>query len=120
VYVKAFPGPGAKIQVSNDGGTDPVWRRDGRELFYRNGDRMMAVAVSGDQAFGRPQELWRGEYSPGMSTSCGAPGLTSSNYDVTPDGRRFLMIRDEDDLATTSNTVVLVVGFAREMRGRTA
>jgi serine/threonine-protein kinase len=120
VYVKAFPGPGAKIQVSNDGGTDPVWRRDGRELFYRNGDRMMAVAVAGTNAFGRPQELWRGPYSPGMSTSCGAPGLTSSNYDVTPDGQRFLMIRDEDDLATVSNTVVLVVGFAREMRGRTA
>ena len=120
VYVKAFPGPGAKIQVSNDGGTDPVWRRDGRELFYRNGDRMMAVAVSGDNAFGRPQELWRGPYSPGMSTSCGAPGLTSSNYDVTPDGQRFLMIRDEDDLATVSSTVVLVAGFAREMRGRTA
>jgi hypothetical protein len=120
VYVKAFPGPGAKVQVSNDGGTDPVWRRDGRELFYRNGDRMMAVAVSGDNAFGRPRELWRGPYSPGMSTSCGAPGLTSSNYDVTPDGQRFLMIRDEDDLATVSNTVVLVVGFAREMRGRTA
>ena len=120
VYVKAFPGPGAKIQVSNDGGTDPVWRRDGRELFYRNGDRMMAVAVSGGNVFGRPQELWRGAYSPGMSTSCGAPGLTSSNYDVTPDGQRFLMIRDEDDLATASSTIVLVVGFAREMRGRTA
>ena len=120
VYVKAFPGPGAKIQVSNDGGTDPVWRRDGRELFYRNGDRMMAVAVSGSNGFGRPQELWRGPYSPGMSTSCGAPGLTSSNYDVTPDGQRFLMIRDEDDLSTASNTIVLVVGFAREMRGRTA
>jgi eukaryotic-like serine/threonine-protein kinase len=37
VYVQAFPGPGAKIQVSADGGTDPVWRRTGEELFYRNG-----------------------------------------------------------------------------------
>ena len=122
VYVNAFPGPGAKIQVSNDGGTDPVWRRDGRELFYRNGDRMMVVAISPASTFagGRPQELWRGPYSPGMSTSCGAPGLTSSNYDVTPDGQRFLMIRDEDDVTSTSSTVVLVIGFAREMRGRTA
>jgi serine/threonine-protein kinase len=122
VYIKAFPGPGAKVQVSNAGGIDPVWRRDGRELFYRNGDRMMAVTVTPGDAFvgGRPVELWRGPYSPGMSTSCGAPGLTSSNYDVTPDGQRFLMIRDEDDLRTTSRSLVLVMNFAREMRGRTA
>jgi Tol biopolymer transport system component len=46
VYVQAFPGPGAKIQVSNDGGTDPVWRRTGGELYFRNGDQMMAVSVS--------------------------------------------------------------------------
>ena len=77
VYVKGFP-TGAKIQISNDGSFDPVWRRDGRELFYRNGDRMMAVAVAVGDSFdaGRPQELWRGPYSPGMSSSCGAPGLT--------------------------------------------
>ena len=43
MYVQAFPGPGAKIQLSSESGTDPVWRRDGRELFYRNGDSMMAV-----------------------------------------------------------------------------
>jgi eukaryotic-like serine/threonine-protein kinase len=122
VYVKAYPGPGAKVQISNQGGIDPVWRRDGRELFYRSGDRMMAVTVSPGDVFSstRPVELWRGPYSPGMSTSCGAPGLTSSNYDVTPDGQRFLMIRDEDDVTMTSNTVVLVVDFAREMRGRTS
>jgi tRNA A-37 threonylcarbamoyl transferase component Bud32 len=120
VYVKAYPGPGAKVQISNGGGIDPVWRRDGRELFYRSGDRMMAVTVSPGDVFSstRPVELWRGPYSPGMSTSCGAPGLTSSNYDVTPDGQRFLMIRDEDDVTATPNTVVLVVDFAREMRGR--
>ena len=61
VYVKAFPN-GGKIQVSNDGGNDPVWRRDGRELFYRNADRMIAVPVSAGDRFdaGRPQELWRG------------------------------------------------------------
>lgn len=46
VYVQAFPGPGAKIQVSNDGGTDPVWKRSGGELYFRDGDKMMAVTVS--------------------------------------------------------------------------
>jgi eukaryotic-like serine/threonine-protein kinase len=116
VYVKGFP-TGAKIQISIDGGNDPVWRRDGRELFYRNADRMMAVPISLGDTFdaGRPEELWRGPYSHGMSSSCGAPGLSSSNYDVTPDGQRFLMIQDEDVTTTSSDRVVLVLGFAQEL-----
>jgi hypothetical protein len=66
-------------KFSPSGGFDPVWRRDGRELFYRNGDRMMAVPVAVGDSFdaGRPQESWRGPYSLGISSSCGAPGLTS-------------------------------------------
>ncbi|MGH7553418.1 MAG: hypothetical protein ACREMQ_10390, partial [Longimicrobiales bacterium] len=117
VYVQAFPGPGPKAQVSSDGGTDPVWRRDGRELFYRNGDSMMVVPVAATPAFsaGRPQELWRGIYSQGMSSSCGAPGLTSSNYDVTADGLRFLMIQDDDIELETSRQMVLVQGWADEL-----
>jgi hypothetical protein len=118
VYVQAFPGPGPKVQVSSDGGTDPVWRRDGGELFYRSGDSMMVVSVPPGAAFsaGRPQELWKGSYSHGMSSSCGAPGLTSSNYDVTADGRRFLMIRDDDIESETSREIVLVQGWADELR----
>ena len=116
VYVQAFPGPGPKIQISNDGGTDPVWKRAGSELFYRNGDSMMAVAVSTAPNFsaGRPQELWKGHYSHGMSSSCGAPGLTSSNYDVTPDGQRFLMVKDEDQ-DITSKQIIVVQGWSDEI-----
>ncbi len=119
VYVKEFPN-GAKIQISNDGGNDPVWRRDGRELFYRNGDRMIAVPVSAGDRFdaGRPRELWRGPYSHGMSSSCGAPGLSSSNYDVSPDGQRFLMIQDEDVDKTSSSSLVVVLGFSHDLATR--
>jgi hypothetical protein len=119
VYVKEFPN-GAKIQISNDGGNDPVWRRDGRELFYRNEDRMMAVPVSAGDRFdaGRSLELWRGPYSHGMSSSCGAPGLSSSNYDVSPDGQRFLMIQDEDVDKTSSSSLVVVLGFSHELATR--
>jgi len=118
VYVQAFPGPGPKIQVSNNGGTDPVWKRNGGELYYRNGDSMMAVPVSTAATFkaGRPQELWKGPYSHGMSSSCGAPGATSSNYDVTADGNRFLMIKDEDRDRVTSKEIVVVQGWADEVR----
>ncbi len=117
VYVQAFPGPGPKIQVSNEGGTDPVWKRSGGELFYRNGDSMLAVAVSTASTFsgGRPQELWKGHYSHGMSSSCGAPGLTSSNYDVAADGKRFLMIKDEDQDLATSKQIIVALGWANEL-----
>jgi Tol biopolymer transport system component len=117
VYVQAFPGPGAKIQVSNSGGTDPVWRRTGGELFYRNGDSIMAVPVSIAPTFsaGRPHELWKGHYSHGMSSSCGAPGLTSSNYDVSADGQHFLMIKDDDQDSSTAKQIVLVQGWADEV-----
>jgi hypothetical protein len=105
------------VQVSADGGTDPVWRRTGGELFYRNGDSMMVVPVGTASTFstGRPQELWKGAYSHGMSSSCGAPGLTSSNYDVTADGQRFLMIRDDDIESEISRQIVLVQGWAAEL-----
>jgi Tol biopolymer transport system component len=116
-YVQAFPGPGPKIQISTDGGTDPVWKRTGGELYYRNGDSMMVVNVSTAPSFtaGRPRELWRGHYSHGMSTSCDPPGATSSNYDVTADGKRFLMVKDDDQDRTASKRVVVVLGWAREL-----
>jgi len=117
VYVQAFPGPGPKIQVSSDGGTDPVWKRTGGELYFRNGDKMMAVAVSTTPTFtsGHPQTLWEGHYSHGMSTSCGPPGATSSNYDASADGRRFLMIKDEAPDTAVSKQIVVVLGWADEL-----
>jgi serine/threonine-protein kinase len=120
VYVQAYPGPGAKIQISSDGGTDPVWRRNPGEMFYRNGDSMMAVTVSTGSTFqaGRPQEIWKGHYSHGMSSSCGPPGTTSSNYDVTPDGKRFLMIKDDDQDRAISKQVVVALGWADEVTRR--
>jgi serine/threonine-protein kinase len=118
VYVQAFPGPGPKIQISVDGGTDPVWGRRGGELYYRNGDSMMAVSVTTAPSFkaGRPQELWKGHFSHGMSSSCGPPGVTSSNYDVTADGKRFLMIKDDDQDRAASTEMVVVLGWVDEVR----
>jgi Tol biopolymer transport system component len=118
VYVQAFPGPGPKIQISTDGGTDPVWKRGGGELYYRNGDSMMVVAVSTVTEFraGRPRELWKRQYSHGTSTSCDPPGATSSNYDVTSDGNRFLMIKDPNEGRFASRSIVVVLGWAEELR----
>ncbi len=110
VFAQRWPGPGPKIQISSDGGTDPLWTRKGNEIFYRNGDNMMVVPVSVSAGLeaGRPRVLWEGHYSQGMSSSCGPPGVSSGNYDISADGDRFLMVRDNDqDVASTKLVVVL-------------
>jgi len=117
VIVRPWPGPGPTIQVSSDGGTDPIWSRDGRELFYRSGDKMMVAPVSTSPTFkaSRPVVLWEGRYSHGMSSSCGPPGTTETNYAVSGDGQRFLMVQDANqDMISTR--VVVVLNFLEELK----
>jgi len=89
IYVQPYPGPGAKTQISADGGSQPRWRRDGREIFYRNGPKMMAVTVSSGEPLtvGKPSLLFERDYSYSQ-------GVTIPNYDVTPDGH-FVMVKTE-------------------------
>jgi hypothetical protein len=91
----AYPA-GEHAHISTNGGTDPLWRHDGRQLYYRLGDQMMVVDISYKPTFtaSKPRMLWAGHYLAGAGSSCGMSGPTSANYDVTPDGERFLMIED--------------------------
>ncbi len=88
VYVQPYPGPGGKELISTDGGDEPVWSADGRELFYRQGDRMIAVSVRTEPNLevGKPQVLFEGPYERARLGRV-------SNYDVTADGQRFLMVK---------------------------
>ena len=101
VYVQPYPGPGGKVQISSDGGKEPLWNRNGKELFYRNGDKMMAVPVGLQPSFsvGKPEMLFEGRYRP---TNASLP-----QYDVSPDGQRFVMVKDAgaDQSATHINIV---------------
>ncbi len=117
VYVQPWPGPGPKIQISSEGGMDPMWRRDGKEIFYRNASKMMAVPVSTQPSFqaGRPQLLWEGEYTYGLSSSCGLRGVTFTSYDVSLDGQRFLMIKDNDQNMYATK-IVVVVNWVEELK----
>jgi len=87
VYVQPFPQSGSKWQVSTGGGSEPHWRRDGKELFYLAPDRqIMAVAVRGESTF--ESEAPR----PLFQTRVPFPGsIYRMNYDVTADGARFLV-----------------------------
>jgi Tol biopolymer transport system component len=87
-YVTNYPGLSEKIAVSTDGGQRPQWSRDGRELFYRHGDALMAVPVETGATFhaGKPHRLFSGAFR-GESQE--------SAFDVAPDGRRFVMIKSD-------------------------
>jgi eukaryotic-like serine/threonine-protein kinase len=97
VYVEPFPGPGRKELVSPEGGTEPVWSRDGRELFYRSGDKMMVVATTFKPTFqaAKPEVLFERPYFRN----------SPRNYDVTSDGR-FLMIKESEVEATQISLVL--------------
>jgi Tol biopolymer transport system component len=103
VYIRLLAGSSGRQPVSNGGGTEPVWARDGRELFYRQGNTMMAVGLTGrgaDLQAGRPQALFDGSFVKGS--------IDAANYDVTPDGQRFLMVQSDQPTAGSTTFHALV------------
>jgi hypothetical protein len=101
IYVQSFLDAGGKRQVSTEGGAGPIWSRNGREIFYREGDKMMALAVETTPDFkaGTPQALFEGRYRKVIGPY--------PNYDVTPDGQRFVMFKLDEEFAPTQINVVL-------------
>jgi Tol biopolymer transport system component len=114
IYVRPFPGPGPRRQVSAGGGTSPVWSKSSGELFYRSGDAMMAAAVIPGLEFvaAAPRKLFQGEYE--------EPGRPDwpRNYDVTPDGKKFFMIKPDPDGRPTQARLVL--NWLEELKRQTA
>jgi serine/threonine-protein kinase len=85
VYVRERSDSARARRISIDGGTEPVWDPGGRELYYRNGARMMSVTLSSrDDSAGRPVMLFERDFARGT--------IDSPNYDIMPDGR-FVMIQ---------------------------
>jgi serine/threonine-protein kinase len=112
VYLQPYPGPGGKWLISTEGGTEPVWNPNGRELFYRIGDKMMAVEITMQPGFsaGKPKVLFEGKYLP--------TPITFSNYDVSPDGRHFLMLKPSDQEAAASTQINVVLNWFEELKRR--
>ena len=106
VYVRPFPGPDRRWAVSTQGGTQPSWNRTGKEIFYRIGNKMMVVDVSGDKdlTLSPPRELFDQRYV--------FQNVSLANYDVSADGKRFVMVKDE----TGSGRLNVVLNWTEELK----
>jgi hypothetical protein len=116
VYVQSFPQPGGKLQVSTSGGTQPLWSRDGRRVFFRGGGSVQEVAFAPGPpaAVSAPRALFADRFENPQAGS-------HTGYDVFPDGR-FLMIEPADkDHAGRRTEIVVVLDFlasvAAKVRG---
>jgi Tol biopolymer transport system component len=113
IYVRPYPGPGGHDLVSTNGGMEAAWSRDGRELFYREGNRLMVVTVDTSAGFkaGLPRMLFEGYI----------PTIGGINYDVSPDGQRFVMVQgaaQRDEVPFARGEVRLLQNWAEELRAR--
>jgi len=100
VYAIPKSGAGERVAISIDGGTGPVWSRDGTELFYRAGDDLMSLQVKTTGA------LVLGERKKLLNVSAYDPGYFH-DFDVSADGQRFLLIRTEPESRPTRIDVIL-------------
>jgi len=109
VYVRPYPGPGGKNPVSTDGGGGPLWSKDGKELFYARGDAMMAVEVNTDPAFSAstPHKLFEGKFA----------WERILNYDVAPDGKRFVLIKPQGG-GGASQELRVVLNWFEELKAK--
>jgi eukaryotic-like serine/threonine-protein kinase len=107
IYVRPYPGPGGKWQISTEGGNEPVWGHNG-EIFYRSGNKMVAVDTTSHPSFsaGRPKVLFESPYVPALQTN--------ANYDVSPDGQRFLMVKENE--ATSAAQINVVLNWFEELK----
>lgn len=113
VYVRPFPNTGsAKWQVSSNGGTEPVWARSGRELFFRSArDELVSVPVL-------PRETFAiGEQRVLFSTALFLADPASQVYDVSPGGQRFVMIR-QALAGGVPEELIVVENFFEELKAK--
>jgi serine/threonine-protein kinase len=112
IYVQAYPVAARRVQISSEGGTQPRWGRDGREVFYYNGVSLMRAAVTTrpELRASRPAKLFEGRYLYDL----GVPGYPG--FDVSLDGRRFLMIKGH--AAATPARLTVVLNWFEELRSK--
>jgi hypothetical protein len=112
VYVRPYPGPGGKWLISQEGGVEPLWARNGKQLFYRStdGGQVWVVDVRTEGGFSpsKPRILFK---APGLG-----PGGPIRSWDLSLDGQRFLMVKMEETKPTPVTEMVLVQNWFEELK----
>jgi serine/threonine-protein kinase len=116
VYVQPFPALGSRWQVSAQGGVSPLWDPTGRELFYRNGRAVISVpvAAAGNTfTYGNARVLFEGSYVNEVFDPSGGP-----SYALTPDGHRFLMMKEQErpDGGSGPAQIVVILNWVEELK----
>lgn len=113
VFIRPFPNVDAEqLKVSMEGGSEPVWSPQGREIFYLAGSKLMSVPVTRGHGLelGKPVALFDvGQYF---------FGGVGRNYDVSPDGKRFVMIRQPATQVSLSPPITFILNWIEELRAR--
>ena len=109
VYLQAYPGPGERVQVSTDGGREPVWAPNGSELYFRTATKFMVVDVKTKPtpAVGKSRTLFEGDFR-----------LSHHDYGLLPDGRHFILIQPVGKMPPAE--LHAVVNWDDELRSRLA
>jgi Tol biopolymer transport system component len=104
IYVKPFPGDGGRVQISSGGGVKPRWAPDGKTIYYWQGKKFMATTIASST-----------EHRP-LATTTLFEGSYEQDFDVSPDGSRFLMIES----ATSGLEMIVIPNWKTELRRLTA
>jgi serine/threonine-protein kinase len=112
IYVTALQDPSSRIPISIEGGREPLWARNGNELFYwtRDGTNLMVVDIDAKPAFhaSRPRVL--------MSTVSHSSSTVKRNYDISPDGQSFLIVQPEMSKLAPCAQLSLVMNWFEELK----
>jgi len=108
IYVRDFPAGGNRFQVSTDGGFEPVWGKNGKELFYRSGKKLVSVPVKlgADFVPGPPKVLFQGDFAEGGQVPA---------YDVSPDGQHFYFLQRANKTQQQEN-INIVLNWSEELK----
>jgi len=111
VWLRPFPGPGGRWQISMEGGSEPIWSKDGKELFYRQAARVFVVDIrteGGGVTAGRPRLLFE--------QRAFAAGYPVRNWELWPDGRGFLMVKWDESKPQPVTELILVQNWLEELK----
>ena len=118
IFARPYPGPGTEVTISVGGGEEPVWAPSGKELFYRHGGALQVVridATASSLAVGAPMRLFDDPFR--LDTGGANGGM--ANYDIAPDGKRFVMVEEPKTTNAASTTRLNVaLNWSDELKRR--